>query len=116
MNLRLLILIPLIGSLVSCDALNEPVYYDSHGQAAAQPQLVQAPVAPDQASPAPAPSYSNAPATPPVKRVHSSHQSPPSSPFMQPDVLGLPAQEDLKETSSATPRSDSSGGLTVPSR
>ncbi|MGJ8673898.1 hypothetical protein [Rubritalea sp.] len=112
MNLRPFILVPLLGLNVSCDTLNEPIYYDTAGQAIPKPSVAQAPIAPIQQTSAQLPNHTTPAPTP----AASVRKSPPSSPFMQPDVLGLPARDVLKETSASTPSSGGSSGLTVPSR
>lgn len=39
-----------------------------------------------------------------------------TGPFMQPDVFGMPKNEDLKETTTSTRYSSGSHGLTVPNQ
>lgn len=105
MNLRILILLPAISLISSCDFLNDPVYFSSASQVS---ESTQDPLTQIQGANAVAPIQTTS------TQLPVSHSSVSSSPFMQPDVLAIPDKEDLKETATSTHNSGTSGGLTVP--
>jgi hypothetical protein len=113
MNLRPLLSLPVVSLIVSCDTLNEPIYYDSAGQPIPQVSTAQTPVAPIQQPSVIAPAQTIPTYQP---SANPTRNSTPSSPFMQPDVLGMPSKDDLKETATSTRTGGSSSGLTVPTR
>lgn len=112
MNCRAYLLLPTLGLLASCDTINEPIYYDTAGNPVQAPVSAQGPIAPVQQTTANAPVQSAPTYSPaqPTRRAQS------NSPFMQPDVLGLPSKDDLKETSGSGLGGNRSSGLTVPSQ
>ena len=87
-------------ALSSCGNMNEPIYYDDESM----------PVKKSTAPANPTPTQATTITT--TTKLQSLPKN--NSPFMQPDVYGMPSNDDLKETSSSTRKSNSTSGLTVP--
>ncbi|MFT5882763.1 MAG: hypothetical protein ACI9FG_001270 [Crocinitomicaceae bacterium] len=97
------------GALSSCGSMNDPIYYDS--EEAKVTEVSQQSLPPVTQGDQPSPVTVNiAPANikPPVIKK--------TSPFMQPNVFGMPKNDDLKETATSTQNNSGSRGLTVPNQ
>jgi len=104
-----ILIIAAAGALSSCGSMNDPIYYNN-GEAKVTEGNQQS-LPPVAQGDRPIPGTQNvAPANTKPTGLKN------KSPFMQPDVFGMPKNEDLKETATSTQNNSGSQGLTVPAQ
>ena len=111
------LLIALSAALSSCGSMHDPIYYDNADVKETKVAEQAGEIPPtniNNNSPSPA---SARPAVADAQPVNKKQPTPRrTSPFMQPDVFGMPKTEDLKETATSTQNNSGSSGLTVPNQ